>query len=125
MALCQQNHVIPCFFPPHSSNQLQALDLSLFRIIKQLITRTNRTEYENIQTKYIAEVAGSFLFTTTSLNIIQSFRLSGIYLVKNDEVLRCQVLLGQASGLLHPIHADIPGLHEIADDSDDADHVEA
>jgi hypothetical protein len=79
MALCEQNRVIPSLCPPHSSNQLQALNLSFFGITQRLIAQANGMEPENIQRKHIGEVVGLFVSAVVPSNIIQSFRLSGIY----------------------------------------------
>lgn len=78
LALCQQNHVIGCFFLPQKSNQLQALDLSLFVIAKRVIARARWVEPKNIQTKHIAQIVEPFISAAIPWNIIQSFRLSWI-----------------------------------------------
>jgi hypothetical protein len=52
-------------------------------------------------------------------NIIQSFRLSGNDGVKDDEVQP-----DRAGRFLHPVQPDIPGVDEIAYDSDTEDYVE-
>jgi hypothetical protein len=67
---------------------------------------------------------GTFISPASPRKIIQSFPLSEIRFVKNDNTLRCQVRPDQAGHLLHPIQPDIPGLDEIADDSDGGDDFE-
>jgi hypothetical protein len=47
--LCEANRIQSIFLPPHSSNQLQVLDLSIFGLTKQVITRVNHMEGVNIQ----------------------------------------------------------------------------
>jgi hypothetical protein len=59
--LCGAHRVVPCYFPPHSSNQLQPLDLSLFGITKRLLSRVNRLDAVNIQTRHVASVVCAFL----------------------------------------------------------------
>jgi hypothetical protein len=42
LELCETEDVIPLYFPPHSLNQLQPLDLLIFGVTKRLLIRVNR-----------------------------------------------------------------------------------
>jgi hypothetical protein len=48
--LCAENNLVPLFLPPHSSNQLQPLDFSVFSLTKRLFIRVHRMEKLNFQT---------------------------------------------------------------------------
>jgi hypothetical protein len=112
------------FFPAHASNQLQALDLSIFGVTKRLIARVNRTETYSIQTKHIARVVGSFMSAATPLNITQAFRLSDLRLILDEIILRAQVWPAAAGRLLHPItngFEDTRPLEEGETDDDEED----
>jgi hypothetical protein len=57
--LFDANGIISCFIPPHSSNQIQPLHLSTFRITKRLIGRINKMETVNIQSSHIGQVVSA------------------------------------------------------------------
>jgi hypothetical protein len=116
--LCEANNVKLFPLPPHSSNQLQALDLSLFGVTKRLMARVNRMETVNVQSKHIAQVVCAFLSAATPLNIVASFRNAGIGLVVDQDMVRCQVQPNSARCLLHPLEP--PGV-EIPDEDAGAD----
>jgi hypothetical protein len=42
LELRETEHIIPLYFPPHSLNQLQPLDLLIFGATKRLLIRVNR-----------------------------------------------------------------------------------
>jgi hypothetical protein len=60
-ALCRDHMVVPIWLPPHSSNQLQMLDLCVFGIAKKFIRRANKLEKVNLQTSHIVDILGSFM----------------------------------------------------------------
>jgi hypothetical protein len=76
-------------------------------------------EAENIQTKHIAEIVGSLMSAVIPWNIVQSFRLSGLCLVRDDDVLRCQVRPDLATRLMHPIQVTVPGFDGVDEDAED------
>jgi hypothetical protein len=76
-ALCETHRVSLCFYPPHSSNQLQALDLSMLGIVKRLLARANRIDAGNIQTKHIVNVVGAFMSAVIPWNIVRVSGYSG------------------------------------------------
>jgi hypothetical protein len=116
-ALCDENHVIPLAFPPHSSNQVQPLDLSIFGITKRLVARVNRMESMNVQTDHIAKVVCSFMAAATPVNIVKTFCRAGICLVLDDGIVRCRVCPDHARCLLVPITTNLPSIPD--EDEDD------
>jgi hypothetical protein len=80
--------ILPLPLPPHSSNQLQTLDLSIFRITKRHILRMNKMENLNVQSKHIAQVVCSFMSAATPVNVIQMFRNAGIVLAVEEVGLK-------------------------------------
>jgi hypothetical protein len=88
------------FLPPHSSNQLQELDISLFGLLKRRIENINSKLDINIQSKHIAQIYSAFQSSFTSQNIIASFRNAGMELfIEGDNcfvtinVIGCHCLL--------------------------------
>jgi hypothetical protein len=100
--LCGVHRVVPCYFPPHSSNQLQPLDLSLFGVTKRLLSRVNKLDAVNIQTRHVASVVCAFL-AAVPWNVVKTFKISGICLVADDDVLRCSVRPEMAERLNQPL----------------------
>jgi hypothetical protein len=120
--LCEANRIILCFFPPHSSNQLQPLDLCLFGVLKRLLSSANKLDAVNIQTKHIASVVCAFLAAAVPVNVVKSFRLSGICLIADEGVLLCTIQPDRAKRLLVPLPSL---LGEISDPtSDESDEEE-
>jgi hypothetical protein len=71
--ICAEHMVTPIYIPPHLSNQLQMLDLSVFGVIKRHIARVNKLERVNIQTNHIHEILQEFYASATPANIVASF----------------------------------------------------
>jgi hypothetical protein len=113
--LCIENGVQPIFLP-HSSNQLQPLDLCVFGVTKRRIQRANDIEFVNLQSKHIVDIVNAFQEAATSWKIIQSFRNGGIIVVDDpiDEDLYCVVEPGEARCIFHD--TDIPLPERIEDD---------
>lgn len=110
--LCLENKVTPVFIPPHSSNQLQPLDVSVFGICKRDINRTNRLEKRNVQTDHIVRILQGFHEAVSGNNIVSTFRNAGISLVLDCDEHRdsedppkcvCKVTPDTARCLLEPI----------------------
>jgi hypothetical protein len=101
--LCRTNQVKILWLPPHSSNQLQMLDLSVFGITKRLIIRINKLEAVNVQTDHIVRVVNGFMSAAVPKNIIASFRNAGIT-VKRDasNQIWCHVTPETARCLFEP-----------------------
>jgi hypothetical protein len=80
------------WLPPHSSNQLQMLDLVIFGVTKGHISRMNKLEKCNIQTRHIAEIVDSFMAAAVPSNIVKSFRNGGIIIRRDaDNNIWCDV----------------------------------
>jgi hypothetical protein len=117
--ICAAERMIPFYFPPHSSNQLQPLDLLIFGVTKRLLTRFNRLDSVNIQTSHIAQTVCSFMSAATPLNILKTFSLSGICVIIDDDILRCQLRIEKARRLTVQCGAPVPGCDEPDAGSDD------
>jgi hypothetical protein len=70
--------------PPHSSNQLQALDLSIFGITKKYISQFNNLDSLSIQSNHIVKIYNAFVEASTPPNIVKSFSNAGITLELSD-----------------------------------------
>jgi hypothetical protein len=103
--MCTENGIIPILIPPHSSNQLQMLDLSIFGVTKRYIARANRLEKVNIQTNHIHTVLQGFYSAATPANIVASFLNWGISLTMDPETraILCTINPQAARCLLHAI----------------------
>jgi hypothetical protein len=82
--MCQTHDIIQVFLPPHSSHLLQILDLSLFEITKRMISRLNKRQKKYVQMEHIADIVEAFLKSSSLRNIVKSFELAGISLVRDD-----------------------------------------
>jgi hypothetical protein len=92
--LCQDNNIVPILLPPHSSNQLQPLDVSTFGIAKGYISRVNKLEKVNIQTDHIVRILKGFYLAASPPNIVATFRNAGISVTLDsspDDEPRCVV----------------------------------
>jgi hypothetical protein len=116
------HRLLPVPLPPHSSNQLQALDLSIFGVTKRHLARVNRMEGLNVQSKHIAQVVCAFMSAAVPVNIVQSFRNAGVILAVVDNKVFCKVEPRQARCLLQPITGDKTEVEEVA--GEDREHVE-
>jgi hypothetical protein len=67
------------------------LDLSIFGITKRLLVRINRLDSVNGQSRHIAQLVSAFMSAAPAVSIVETFRFSEIYLICDDDVLRCQV----------------------------------
>jgi hypothetical protein len=58
---CAAHEVVICALPPHSSNQIQRLDVATFGISKRRISHVSRMEKVIVQSGHIAYVVNSFM----------------------------------------------------------------
>lgn len=124
--LCEREHVRRLYFPPHRSNQLQPLDLSLFGVTKRLLAQMNRLEAVNIQTRHIAQVVSAFMSAATPTNIVKTFSLSGMALIVDSEgILRCQVRPDRARRVVTGFMPPIPGCEPATDATSDDEEIQA
>jgi hypothetical protein len=120
--LCEENRVLRCYRPPHSSNQLQPLDLSIFGITKRFISRANMLDSVNIQTRHIANIVCAFLAAAVPSNIVNRFELSGNCLVADEGTIFCVLRPKMAKRRLSPLPAPLLEIaQDLASESDDAD----
>jgi hypothetical protein len=124
--LCHDNKITPIFLPPHSSNQLQPLDVSVFGITKGYINRANKLEKNNVQTDHIVRILKGFYAAASPPNIIETFRNAGISLILDsepDEEPRCLVTVTPETArcILEPIQSElvIPEQHWLDGIADD------
>jgi hypothetical protein len=90
--LCQAHNVLPIWLPPHSSNQLQPLDLCIFGVTKRFLCRANKLEKVNLQTGHIVNILESFMTAAIPRNIIAAFRNAGISLLMDaDRTMRSHI----------------------------------
>jgi hypothetical protein len=93
----------PLVIPPHSSDQVQALDLGMFAIMKAESARIYAHIDFNAQTKKLVKMVSGWQKATTTVNIIKAFRRAGIIAVWNPEVnaLVCRIDRAAASEVRH------------------------
>jgi hypothetical protein len=105
---CSEYNFLPFFIPPHSSNQLQMLDLCLFGITKRLISRLNKAEKINIQSDHIIKIMNSFLSAAVPKTITASFRNAGLELIMDpDRVIRMRVAPEKARCIIDKAVSDL------------------
>jgi hypothetical protein len=68
--LCMERNIIPIPILPHSSHQVQLLDLTIFSVIKRLIARLNKMEQGNVRSFYIAKIVSAFHSAVNPINVI-------------------------------------------------------
>jgi hypothetical protein len=122
---CDHERVLSDYLPPDSSNQLQPLDLSIFGITKRLLARINRLDSVNVQSRHIAQLVSAFMSAATPVSIVEKFRFSGICLICDDDVLRCQVRSNKARCVLVPFGASFPGCGDQGEMSSDEEEIRA
>jgi hypothetical protein len=86
-----------------------------------LITRANKLDVVNIQTKHIASVVCAFLAAAIPLNIVKAFALSGICLVADAGTLFCAIRLDRAKRLLLLLPSTFPDISDVTHDDRDED----
>jgi hypothetical protein len=120
--LCGAHGIVPIWLPPHSSNQLQMLDLCIFALTKRQISRVNKLERVNVQSDHIVRILDGFMAAAVPHNIVASFRNAGISLLLDDDrVLRCQVTPETARCLLGSPFADPLVERALAGEEEDKD----
>jgi hypothetical protein len=69
-----EHNIVPFPIPPHSSNQVQPLDLCVYGITKRLMTRLNELGEGNVQSLHIVRLVSAFHSADDPMNAIASFR---------------------------------------------------
>jgi hypothetical protein len=90
----------------------------------RLITRANKLDAVNIQTKHVASVVCAFLAAAVPLNIAKTFALSRIFLVADAGTLFCTLRPDRAKRLLRPLPSAFPYISDVADDDLDEDELQ-
>ena len=77
--ICKRNNIQYFFFPPHSSNQLQPLDLGIFAVHKHYVKKIDidHVDTESEITKTIVNLYGSWERTNTTTNNQNAWRAMG------------------------------------------------
>jgi hypothetical protein len=125
MDMCRNNNIKFLFLPPHSSHQLQCLDVSLFGITKREISSCNRKDNLNIQTSHIIKVASSFVRAATPNNITSSFRNAGISLYSDDHLrIHCRVTPQTVRRIDSPyVRLFRPGIEQLNLSDDELEYI--
>ena len=86
--ILEEENIQILFLPPHSSDQVQPLDLVTFNLQKQWKKKAKYNKQYSYQTKQILETYNSLLMASTPHYIKSAFERAGIYrtkLVYNEE----------------------------------------
>ena len=76
--LFEKELIISIFIPPHSSNQVQPLDLGVFAIQKQRQSNVTVPSDVSTQTAQVIRMMDSYIMAATPKNIIRAFQRGGI-----------------------------------------------
>jgi hypothetical protein len=98
--VCMEHHVVPFPIPPHSSSQVQPLDLCVFGVTKRLMTRLDKMDEANVQSVHVASLFSAFHSGCNPVNVIASFRNAGIAVHLDDGMLMCRVDIEECRCLL-------------------------
>lgn len=109
LELAEENNVICKRIPPHTSDQLQPLDLGVFANQKRWQSNITVDADLNRQTKQIIKICDSYRMATTPKNVIGAFRKGGIVTWLDDSTLTLMVRVD-------PRYAT-----RVRDDAEDAD----
>lgn len=84
--MLEDENVICVLFPPHTSDQLQPLDLGVFANQKRYQSRITVEPTLNRQTKQVIRMLDSFRCATTPKNVVGAFRKSGLVTFLDDSM---------------------------------------
>jgi hypothetical protein len=88
---CTRNGVYPLFLPPHSSDQIQPLDLGIFARQKAEASRIRLPEGLNPQSSQLAKMLMGYLRAATWIPVVSAFGAAGIIGEWNAE-LRAKIV---------------------------------
>jgi hypothetical protein len=71
--ICNEEGILVVFIPPHSSDQVQPLDLGIFGHMKQAAGRVNPPKWVSPQTKQLMKILCAMQANCTPPNIISAF----------------------------------------------------
>ena len=78
LELCEPENIVCRLIPPHTSDQLQPLDLGIFGIQKRWQTNITVESSLNCQTKQIIKICDSYRMATTHKNVVAAFKRAGL-----------------------------------------------
>jgi hypothetical protein len=109
------HHVTLHVLPPQSSDKTQALDLGLFGITKQALTKVRPDSEKSAQTNQLIRMLSAWDVAATPRNIVGSFRRSGIVVRWQEDrgALLAEVVPQEAD------HAQELSLHDHEEDETD------
>lgn len=76
---CSYSNVYPFHEPAGSSDQVQALDLGIFGIQKNLKTKIKAKQNLGPSSKNVQQIVNSWIKTTTPNVVVSAFKQAGIY----------------------------------------------
>ncbi len=85
---CTFRDTYPFFEEPGTSDQVQALDLGIFGVQKQIKTHYNGAVQLGMTENNIVGVVNSWMQATTPSNVISAFNQAGVFVESNDELTR-------------------------------------
>ena len=91
LELAEQENVICKLIPPHTSDQLQPLDLGIFANQKRWQSNVSVDQELNRQTKQIIKICDSYRMATTPKNVVSAFRKGGLVTWLDEESLTLMV----------------------------------
>ena len=94
---CFEQGIIPLFIPPHSSDQIQPLDLGIFGIQKTGMGRVHPPQWLSTQSQQLYKILGSWFASATPPNIISAFNQMGIHVEWNSD---SEILIAKANRAL-------------------------
>ena len=98
---CYAFNVDLAVIPPHTSDQIQPLDLLLFAIAKKNVSRIHPNKELSSQSQDILKVFSGMQSASTVINIVNSFRLAGVTVQYNGKELIAQVDIKEAKRVRH------------------------
>lgn len=81
------NRISPIQLPAHSSDQTQPLDLLLFSISKGFVARNTGCKDFSVQSSEVLKLYSAVQAASTTINIIKSFKRSGICTKFENDIL--------------------------------------
>ena len=101
LELLNEHNIVWRFIPPHTSDQIQPLDLGVFANQKRWQSNITVDADLNRQTKQVIKICDSYRMATTHKNVVGAFRKSGIvtWLDEATLVLMVRVDVSYATAL--------------------------
>ena len=106
--MMEEENILVVFFPAHTSDQIQPLDLGIFSNQKRWQSNIRVDASLNKQTKQVMKIIDSYRMATTPKNIVSAFRKSGIvtFVDRSKMELRARVDIACATSVRHYAHLE-------------------